>query len=57
MEKLAIRTEFASPDYDNVFGDTAAIQNALFLKAAILSEDKQLRRMAGYVGLECIKSL
>lgn len=57
MEKIKIRNEFASPDYDNVFGDTTAIQNALFLKAAILSEDKQLRRMAGYVRLECVKSL
>ena len=58
IEKIAIRNEFAwpVPDYDNVFGDTAAIQNALFLEAAILSEDKPLRRMARYAGLGCVRS-
>jgi hypothetical protein len=54
MEKLKMRTEFAKPGYLNVFGDTAIIQNALFMRAEILSSDKPLKRMASYAGLGCV---
>lgn len=53
MEMQSIRTEFAKPDYFNVFGDTRIVQNALLLGAGILTGDKPLKRMAGYAGIKC----
>ncbi len=51
IQKGGIRTEFADPAYRHVFGDVTLVQNALFLRAGILSNDHAPKRMAGYTGL------
>jgi hypothetical protein len=52
-----IRTEFATPDNINVFGDMYLVHNALFTHSAILSNDKPLRRMASLAGIKCVKEV
>ena len=49
-----LQTEFFKPKYHNVFGDVVVLQNALFLNADILTGDKPLKRMASYVGKQCV---
>jgi hypothetical protein len=51
------RSEFAQLDYNNVFGDRALIQNALFLGAGILSKDKGVAKMARLCGLQCAQTV
>jgi hypothetical protein len=53
---IKTRDEFNSHDEagnpkHNVFGDTRLIQNALWLNARILSNDRAVRRMTEYLGL------
>jgi hypothetical protein len=38
-------------DYRNVFGDTGLIQNALILKARILSKDNAVKRMVKFFAI------
>lgn len=45
------RDEFFDPSRLNVFGDTRLIQNALWLRASILSNDGAVRRMVQYLGV------
>jgi hypothetical protein len=41
-------------NHENLFGDTAVIQEALFYDAAILSHDRHVRTMAAYCGKACL---
>jgi hypothetical protein len=52
-DKIGVKTrnEFCEPNRRNVFGDARLIQNALWLKARILSNDGAVRRMAEYLSL------
>ena len=45
------RKEFTDPTRRNLFGDTRIIQNALWLKASILSNDRAVKRMVEYLSL------
>lgn len=45
------RREFNDSNNRNVFGDTRLVQNALWLNAHILSNDKAVRKMVGYLNL------
>ena len=54
MEKRHMRTEFVKEDDINVLNDVFLLQNSIFLGAGILTEDKALRRMAKYAGLELL---
>jgi hypothetical protein len=51
MIGVKTRDEFCDPNRRNVFGDTRLIQNALWLKARILSNDGAVKRMVEYLGL------
>lgn len=53
IQDRQIRNEFAksASDYPNVLGDTALVQNALFLRAGILSDDFAPKKMTSYIGL------
>jgi hypothetical protein len=44
------RKEFDSSGR-NIFGDTRLIQNALWLKSRILSDDRAVRRVAEYIAM------
>ena len=60
VQKRKIRNEFDDPNNPNLFGDTALVQNALFLRASILSDDYAAKTMLGYTGLSelvCRKSV
>jgi len=48
------RNEFANSNYPNVFGDLHLIQNALFFNAGFASNDKAVRTMARFCGLQRI---
>lgn len=45
------RTRFGRDDKPNVLGDAMLIRDALFLHAGILSNDKEVRKMASFTGL------
>ena len=47
------RGEFQKPDYTNLFGDCHLIQNAMFLNAAVLSRDKDVKKMARFCHVPC----
>jgi hypothetical protein len=51
-DKIGVKTrnEFCQQNRRNVFGDTRLIQNALWLKARILSNDRAVTRMVEYLG-------
>ena len=49
-EEFNFKDEAGNPKR-NVFGDTRLIQNALWLNARILSNDRAVRRMVEYLGL------
>jgi hypothetical protein len=51
IQKRRMRHEFGLPDYRNVFGDVTLVQNALFMRSGILSNDDAPRRMLGYTGM------
>jgi hypothetical protein len=53
LEDLRIRAEFDDPEKVNVFGDMHILQAAIYLGANILSNDKRLKTMASYTGMNC----
>ncbi len=53
LASRSARNEFADVDYPHVFGDRYLVQNALFLKAGILSRDNSVKKMARFCGLPC----
>lgn len=60
LQDREVRHDFDRPDKPNLFGDAALVQNALFLRASILSDDYAAKRMLGYTGLSelvCRKSV
>lgn len=51
-ESRKARKEFEAEHYPNVFGDLHLMQNALFFNAGCASDDKAVRKMAAFCGIE-----
>jgi hypothetical protein len=57
LEDRKTRYDFDRLNYDNVFGDMYIVSAAIYFGAHILTEDKGLKRMASYAGINCFKQV
>jgi len=53
LENKVVRNQYDDPDNANLFGDMQLLAIAIYLGAKIATEDKGLKKMAGYAEIKC----